>query len=280
MTISDFAFKGKALNVPVIDAHTHTLPTYKQGYYQSLTKNSEIIELMDHLGIDCMVTAPHSLFSQTMDYTNRMAAMAAEEYPGRIYCYISICPHEGISAVKDIIKRYSENSNFIGFKLLAGYHGSLLSDGYCYAMDFANEVKCPVISHTWAGNPGMDEIEAAAMSRPCMKLIMAHQGGGYREYTEKISPLVNNYKNLYIDICGSLYNYLSIEEMVDMTGEEKIIYGSDMINLDPRFDLGKIIFSTLEDGIKKKLLAGNYLKLLEESEMGKIQRFCKIDNNA
>jgi len=100
MKIIDEAYKGLPISVPVIDAHSHILEYSNAGWYQSFSKNSEIIDLMDHLGIDCIVTAPHSLSMEGMDYTNKIASEAIREYPGRIYGYISVIPHEGVHQVK------------------------------------------------------------------------------------------------------------------------------------------------------------------------------------
>ena len=82
MQIIEEAFNGMRVSVPVIDAHTHILEYYHKGWYQSFNKNEDIIAVMDHIGIDCIVTAPHSLILGDMEYTNGKAAEAAEEYPG------------------------------------------------------------------------------------------------------------------------------------------------------------------------------------------------------
>jgi predicted TIM-barrel fold metal-dependent hydrolase len=73
-----------------------------------------------------------------------------------------------------------------------------------------------------------------------------------------------------MEICGSLDNALPLEAIVELVGEDKVIFGTDAINLDPKYELGKVAFAPLSDETKKKIFAGNYLKLLETSQMGKI----------
>ena len=270
MTIRQDAFQGKPIGVPVIDAHTHIMEDYMGGWYQSYTSNEDVIALMDRLGINCIVTAPHSITSGWMDFTNEAAANAAKEYPGRIYGYISICPHEGIEAVKDTIKKYSKDKAFIGLKFLSGYHGSLTETEYEYALDFAAEVGCPVLCHIWDNNPNMLEVERTVKTRPGLRLMMAHQGGGSAGRTLEYSALMQNYPNLFMEICGSLNNQYSMEEMVELAGEDRVIYGSDLINLDPRFDFGRVVLSTLSEDVKKKILSENFLKIIESSELGHI----------
>ena len=265
-TIREEAFAGKPISVPVIDSHSHICPYYNSGWYEALTSNIEVISLLDHLGI----TAPHKLVAGWMKDSNEAADRAAKEFPGRIYGYISICPHEGINAIKDAINNYSKNRNFIGMKFLPGYHGSLACPEYDYALDFANEVGCPVLIHTWSGIPKLNEFERAVKTRSRLKLMVAHQGGGNEKCTDDLIALMKQYPNLYMEICGSLFNQYSIEDMVIMAGEDRVIYGNDMINLDPRYDFGRVVLSTLSYEIKKKVLAENFLNLLKDSQMGKV----------
>jgi predicted TIM-barrel fold metal-dependent hydrolase len=58
--------------------------------------------------------------------------------------------------------------------------------------------------------------------------------------------------------------------LVAIAGEDRVIYGSDLINLDPRYDFGRVVFSPLPDGVKRKILSGNFLSLLRDSGMGGI----------
>jgi uncharacterized protein len=271
MGIREEAFSGKPVSVPVIDAHTHILEFYKNGWYQSQTSLPEIISLMDHLGINCIVTAPHSLIIGDMDHANETSVEASASFPGRIYCYITVRPQQGLDDVRRTLERYSKNKSFLGLKFLAGYHGPLACPEYDYALDFAAEASCPVLCHTWSNYPSMEEVERAVKTRPGLKLMMAHQGGGTVECTDRLVKLMNAYPNLYMEICGSFHNRYSMEELVEMAGEDRVIYGSDLINLDPRYDFGRVVFSTLTDVIKKKLLAGNFLRLLEGSQMGRIR---------
>lgn len=271
MEIREQAFAGRAIDVPVIDAHTHILGYGHNGWYQSFSSTSEVVALMDHVGIDAIVTAPHSLIIGDMDQTNEEAAKAAREFPGRIYGYIFVRPQEGVEKVRAIIEKYSKDSAFVGFKFLPGYHGPLGVPEYDYALDFAAEAGCPVLSHVWGNDPSLADVERAVKSRPGLKLMMAHQGGGSREMTDAYVKLMKQYPNLYMEICGSLYNQYSMEEIVGLAGEDRVIFGTDLINLDPRFDLGRVIFSTLSDSVKKKVLAENYLKLMEGSAMGRIR---------
>jgi predicted TIM-barrel fold metal-dependent hydrolase len=127
-----------------------------------------------------------------------------------------------------------------------------------------------VLSHCWLGNFQMSNVEKAVKERPGLKLIMAHQGGGYAEATDEFTTLMKDYPNLYMEICGSLYNTYSVEDFVRLAGEDRVIYGSDLLGCDAGFELGRVTLSTLPDNIMRKILAENFLNLLKDSSMGKI----------
>ena len=272
MTIREEAYMGKPISTFVIDSHSHISPYYMNGWYEpyQLTRNEVIVSLIDKLGIDCIVTAPHYLVLGMMQRANKTAQDSAREFPGRIYGYISVCPGEDIAVVKQELKKYGKDPSFLGLKFLPGYHGQITQDIYAYALDFADQMRCPVLIHTWSGNPPLSEIGALLDKRSGMKLLCAHQGGGSAEFSKKLAELMKGYPNMYMELCGSLNNTLSAEDLVSLVGEDRLIYGSDLINLDPRYDFGRIVFSTLSDDIKKKVLAENYLEILKDSHMGKI----------
>lgn len=272
MTIRDEAFAGLPLSCPIIDAHTHIGPYHMSGWHQKYdrTDTGLVLEDLARLGIDCIVTAPHPMVQQRMTEANRMAAKAAAMYPGKVYGYISIIPSCSMDVVQKELETYQNHPAFLGLKFLTGYHGNLLQPEYAYAMDFADETGCPVLCHEYANNPDRREFTEALKNRHNMKLLIAHQGGGFAADTHACAPIIRDYENAYMELCGSLDNALPVEDIVDLVGEDKVIFGTDAINLDPKYELGKVAFSSLPDPIKEKIFAGNYQNLLQSSQMGNL----------
>ena len=272
MTIREEAFAGKPISCRVIDAHTHLGPSHNNGWHQKYDRigTKETVEDFSLVGIDCIVTAPHPLLPGFMEEANAIAAEAAEKYPGKVYGYISIVPWCGMEAVKEAIRQYGSDPRFVGLKFLSGYHGEILQPEYEYAMDFANEVKCPVLCHEWGDIPKRSGFEEALKTRHEMKLIIAHQGGGSADDTRACAPIIQNHENAYMELCGSLYNQMPVEQIAELVGVEKVIFGTDCIDLDPKYDFGRVAFSPMDDEAKKKIFAENYLRLLETSGMGRI----------
>ncbi len=273
MTILDQAFAGLPLSCPVIDSHTHIGPYHLSGWHEKYdrTDTASILADLERLGTDCIVTAPHPLVQERMEEANRIAAQEIQRFPGKVYGYISIVPPCGMDAVKAELKKYEKNPGFVGLKYLAGYHGNLLLPEYEYASDFANEMGCPVLIHIYANVPNKNEIPVMLKNRHNMQLIVAHQGGAFAQETRACAPIIRDFENAYMELCGSMDNSLGTEQIVELVGEDKVIYGTDAINLDPKYELGKVAFAPLSDEVKKKIFAENYLNLLKNSQMGKIK---------
>lgn len=271
MTIREQAFAGQPLSVPVIDAHSHLSPYYMSGWYQTPaeTNTEAVVRSLDRLGINCIVSSPHTLVLGMMEEANRIVAEAADRFPGRIYGYIAICPGEGMATIKAELSKYENDKRFIGLKMLPGYHGQLTQPEYQYAADFAAEKKAIILVHTWGNSPPLSQVAKLASDRPDVKVMGAHQGGGSADLSRIFAEMVRSIPNLYMEFCGSLVNSLSAEDLVGLVGSDRLIYGSDLINLDVRYDFGRIVFSTLSDDDKKKILAENYIRLQADSEMGR-----------
>ena len=273
MTIRDEILAAKPLSCKVIDAHTHVGAYDLSGWHQKhdAIDIASVLEYNDRLGIDCMVTTPHPLVIGKMDEANRISERLIAEFEGKIYAYIAVIPSCGLDAVKRELARCSGIKGFLGLKFLPGYyHGDLTAREYQYAMDFANEVGCPVLCHVWENGPAHSDIADAVRNRQNMKFIIAHQGGGYPHCTRSASDIVRNNPNVYLELCGSMDNQYSIRKIVELAGEDKVIFGTDGINLDPKYELGRVALATVSDDVKRKILAENYLKLLKTSQLGSI----------
>lgn len=274
MSIRDEAFSGKPLSCPVIDAHTHIGAYQLSGWHQKYdrTPTDKVLEDLARLGIDCIVTAPHPIVQGRMEEANLISAEAISRYTGRVFAYIAVVPTCGMETVKQELSHYSKNPGFVGLKFLPGfYHGALTAPEYQYAMDFADEMGCPVLCHIWGEEPRHCDIETALKTRHNMKFIIAHQGGGEEKYTRIAAPIVTGYENAYLELCGSMDNRLGVKSIAEMVGEDKVIFGTDAINLDPKYELGKVALSPLNDSTKRKIFSENYLSILNSSAMGRIK---------
>ena len=273
MTVFERAFDSFSPGCRIIDAHTHICPYNLSGWHQqySHTDTKTVVDEFEKLGIDCIVTAPHPLVGGFMEDANRICAESLELFPGKVYGYISVVPLCGMEAIKRELELYSHKKGFVGLKFLPGlYHGALNAPEYAYALDFADEAHCPVLCHVWADDPKLNDISAALKNRRNLKFIIAHQGGGYSKETDRAVKIIKEYPNAYLELCGSLENNYGVEDIVALAGEDGVIFGTDQINLDPKYELGRVAFAPIEDRVKEKIFAKNFLKLMTDSELDRI----------
>ena len=267
MSINSF-FGLKLADYRIIDMHTHITELSYRGLFQLYHEVEQTIKFMDRVGIDKIVTSASVLATSDMVLTNNITAKYAQLYPERIYGYIHISPYESLNCVSEEITKYKKNNNFIGLKLLSGYHGNLNQTIYEYSLDFAVEVDCPVLVHVWGDSPTLTSIDSIMKKRPDLKLILAHQAGGTAYETDRHSYLFKEYSNVYMDTCGSFSNTYTMEEFVNKAGEDRVLYSSDLVYIDPRYELGKVLYSKLSNEVKRKLFSENFLKLTSSSQLG------------
>lgn len=271
-SIQDITLKAAPQKAFIIDAHTHILPFQGGGWLQRDGSPEASIAMMDRLGINCAVTSSARLSDgSTMAEINETIASLIDAYPGRIYGSIVILPGEGVEAAKREIDIYMKHPGFVGFKLLTGYHGSLCQPAYLYALEAAAEAGCPVTIHKWENAPALSDIRSVVEKLPDLKLISAHLGGGQNTFIKEFLAFMKEYPNVYVDTCGSMYTAYTIADLVEEIGSDRLIFASDTSCIDPRYELGKITLSPVSDKIKQKILAGNFLRLLQGSQMGKIE---------
>jgi uncharacterized protein len=105
---------------------------------------------------------------------------------------------------------------------------------------------------------------------PGLKLVCAHWGGGLPFYA--LMPKVNPFfDNLYFDSAASpfLYNPQVYSQVAELTGMDKILFGSDYPLLSPGRLLNEIESLNLSEGLKKAILSYNACKLLGIVNQGK-----------
>ena len=163
-------------------------------------------------------------------------------------------------------ERMLENPRVLGIKIHSPMHKYDVRAYGDQIFSFANAHNATVLMHP----DKILDMPQFADRYPNMKLIIAHQGGGFAAETRACAPIIRDHENAYMELCGSLDNALPTEAIVDMVGEDKVIFGTDAINLDPKYELGKVAFAPMKDEVKKKIFAENYLKVLQYSQLGKI----------
>jgi len=276
----------------IIDFHTHVFsPRVKQNRRQYIEKDpcfamlysdkkarlttaDELIDSMDKDGIDVsvMVNAgwtTHELCVETNDYILESTA----RFPGRLIGFCAVQPQSCEAAVAEI-ERCSQG----GIKGI----GELRPDTQLF--DFGDEEIMPPIvevlqknrlillthtsepvGHDYSGKGIItpDKLYPFITRYPDLTIVCAHWGGGLPFYA--LMPEVKEaLKNVYFDTAASpfLYQPQVYQQVSQLVGAERILFGSDYPLLAQSRVLQEIRAADLTGEAKDLILSGNARRLL------------------
>lgn len=247
----------------IIDAHAH-MGDGEQGalYIRSLPARTSL-ELSRKIGIRAIVASSlKSLFGNVEAGNERMMEFT-RMYPGYVYASVFYHPlfHEACLAQ---IEKYRTDPGFVGVKIHPRDSGASIASGdYDRLYEYCVEHDLLVACHTWQTEPANNPADfGPVLSRyPSLKLQLCHMGGTYQGCIDSLR-LANRYEHVYLDINGSLYSQIWIEELVKEAPPERFVFGTDQTFNDPRIMIGRVLLSELDDAFKQKIMAGNFERII------------------
>jgi len=244
----------------VVDTHVH----FGGWNYSAAASGrpADTVRDMDRCGIQsAIVTSLWSCFGE-VPLGNADVAEATKAFPGRIYGYLTLDPKHP-DEFREQIDRYRGDPGFRGIKLHCGTHGIRLNDPQCREiLEFANEKKIPLLIHEEFDLPEWKDL---CLSHPDATFIVAHVGGGGPDHApaRELARLSRTVDNLYFDLAATRNFYGFLEDLVELAGPEKILYGSDHPLMDFGFELGQIFFSGIGEAEKQMILSGNARRIFK-----------------
>lgn len=261
-SLRDCALLGKALErETVVDCHGHLGPWF--AFNVPMGSARGMVATMDRLGIGRVVVSAHASIGPDYVLGNELAEQAAAYYPGRIYAYVGVNPNYPADQMQAELENCLSKPAFVGIKMHPDVHRYPVGgEGYRVAWEYAHARGLPVLSHVWHGSsfsaPGM--FRELAGNYGGAKVILGHSGGS-PEGHEECARVAKEFPNVYLDTCGSQHYYGSLERLVSAVGAERILFGTDLPFIDPRPQLGRVLFSTISDDDKRLILGLNALRL-------------------
>ena len=276
----------------IIDFHTHIFSprirenrgTYIKadpcfaGLYSDekakLVTTDELIESMDSEGIDISVIlnlgwSTQELCVETNDYIMESIA----RFPKRLIGLGSVQPLFPDSALKEMERCVRGGIRGIG-EIRPDVQQFNLLDKESEVRFVEFLVKHELILLTHASEPvghqyqGKGSVTPEILypfitSYPDLKIVCAHWGGGLPFYA--LMPEVKNAMgNVYFDTAASpfLYSPQIYNQVIDLVGPDKILFGTDYPLLKPARLLREIESLSLPDETRKMILEDNARKLL------------------
>jgi predicted TIM-barrel fold metal-dependent hydrolase len=137
---------------------------------------------------------------------------------------------------------------------------------YGAIMEKAARLGVPVLQHAWFKITGCipgesTPLDVAALAREFRNatIIMAHLGGDWQRGIKAVRDL----PNVLVDTSGSIADCGMIEKAVEELGAERILFGTDLPDVDFWTNLGKIEGAAITPEQKRLILYGNAHRLLE-----------------
>jgi len=120
------------------------------------------------------------------------------------------------------------------------------------ACEFAHEHSQFILNHYWG--------PTTLLRRLCTRYPNACFFTGHST-TEHVD-LVRDVDNLYICTCPFL-GWRQTEQHVELYGSDRLLFGSDLMDLPITWGLGPILYARIPEADKRRILGGNLRRLMD-----------------
>ena len=244
--------------VRVIDFHSHTNQNESLGM---LNDPGRMLHAMDMAGIDtaCINHTYHLEGTRSNDITARFVQQHPERFKGVAY----VSPVMAETMISELT-RAIDKLCFIAIKLYPpSTPWDLNRKEWFPIYRFADERKLPILFHTsYESRCYPKYLGDVAPRFPGAIFVAGHSGNTAEGRSQAIAAAIAH-SNVYLETCSSFRTPGAIEELVEMAGADKVLFGSDIPLMDPRSQLGKIVTARISDEAKRKVLGGNARRILK-----------------
>jgi len=211
---------------------------------------AELLREMDRTGVKT-VCVFHWMAGGDVRRANDVTFEAVKNFPDRYVGFAMLNPNHGDREAHEELERGLERG-MRGIKMVSSIH-RYPDDGPVIdtACRFADEHGLFFLNHTWGS---VENLRRRLDSYPNVCFITGHSAGGYR-------ALVRGFPNLYICTCPFL-NWRQTETYVERYGADRILFGSDLLDLPIAWGLGPILYARIPEEEKRLILGENLKRLL------------------
>lgn len=251
----------------IIDIHTH-LGQFADTpimYHDPELQVEKFLESMDRVGIDySCVSMMDALFGDFEG--NVLLAKFLNKFKKRLFGWIVLRTDFNADYSQLIDKCLKASDNFIGLKIHPDFEEMHLDDSkYDRIFQIADMMGLIILIHTWEGNANSHPmlLEKAISRYKNTAFLIGHCGGTAKGIDASIN-LANMYGNVYLDMTAAfLYSGRILEQMVEKTSVDKILFGSDTVFNSVYWDIGNVALAQINIENKKKIMGLNAKKLIE-----------------
>lgn len=244
----------------IYDVHTHLMAGNYENDKATLLKAGEVYGI-DKVFVSSLYAIPNPTEEQ-VNLANIETFKFKKEHPDFVEGYPYISP-EHPNAIK-MLRTAMEDWGAVGVKI---WMSTTCDDPRVNSLvETMIEYDAPILIHSFHKAVGQlpfettgEHVARLAERYPESKLIMAHLGGNAYHGI----PAIRDYKNVWVDLCCSIFRGDELPYTLEMLGEDRILFGSDMpgIYID---NVGKVEELKVSQEVKDKIYYRNAQKLFGE----------------
>ncbi len=234
------------------DVHGH-LGEHNAHYHVPDARVEKVVADLHHYGLDKVCVFSFSGVYSDEQFGNDIIAGAAKTYPDSFVGFTLLNPLRGKEEMVKELER-TNKKGLRGIKLIPTYHGYPVDgDLLEVACQWAHQHRQIIINHDWGSAA---HIEALVSKYPNACFVAGHSYR-FKEYRD----VFKKYPNLFICSCP-LLTPGACEEMVQVVGADRLMFGSDLLDLPIGWGLGPILFARIGADEKRLILGDNLRKVL------------------
>lgn len=190
---------------------------------------------------------------------NAVTLKYAAQSDGKEYPVIRLMPpvYPEETYTKDEMKKLIDNDKALFRIHPSNYAAPLHTWVYDWMLDVLTESKTPLLVSLQELN--LNDAAAVKEKYPDLRMIITNTDQWLnRQYV----GFCQYYKNVYFDTCNTI-EYYGIENMVELIGADKFLFGTYMPEKEPYDKTFQILFCELSQEEKEMIAHGNFERLVE-----------------
>lgn len=211
----------------------------------------DVVAEMTRLGVEVCCLFPFAGSQPDETLGNDTCAEMVRAFPGRFVGFTLVNPSHGEQAMLTELERGLERGMH-GIKLAPGFQGypdeGPLVDVACR---FANEHGLLMLHHNWGS---AQQVRRLCETYPDAVVFTGHSAG-------HLAQVVRDCPNLFICTCPFL-DWQQTERYVELYGADRLLFGSDLMDLPIAWGLGPILYARIPLEDKRLILGGNLRRIL------------------
>ena len=238
------------LGETIIDTHTHFESGFNY-YHVPYSGADAVVREMDRYGIALAFTFSFTGVASDFTVGNDAIIRLVAEHPARFVGFATLNVNYPGLWRSELDRCWA--AGLRGIKLIPHYQGrTTTTQDITPILAWADEHACPILNHSW-DDPA--KLLRWAADFPRAAFIIGHASTDYAQ-------AVNTRPNVFQDTCALLHKG-QFERMSQALDPDKMIYGSDFMDLDMAFGLGPILYARVPDALKRKVLSANPQRVVD-----------------